>query len=124
MEDGPEMPQRDEPPRVRLEYFAANPPGADASGWRMVRGVVVGVVGILAKSGMKNIDPVLATAVRSVVMMVVCILVALATGMGQKIRTLHTTAMWMIVLSGIAGAASWVFGFLAYDKIGVAKTSP
>src|SRR5258706_9449821 len=86
--------------------------------------VCASVVGILAKIGMKNIDPVLATAVRSVVMMVVCILVALATGMGQKIRTLHTTAMWMIVLSGIAGAASWVFGFLAYEKIGVSKTSP
>jgi transporter family protein len=50
--------------------------------------------------------------------------VAMIAGMASKVRTLHTTAVTMIVLSGIAGAASWLFGFLAYDKIGVSKTSP
>src|SRR5258706_1983355 len=82
------------------------------------------VVGILAKIGMKDVPPVLATAVRSIVMMVVCIVVAIVMGMGSKVRTLHATAVTMIVLSGIAGAASWIFGVLAYDKIGVSKTSP
>lgn len=86
--------------------------------------VCASLVGVLAKVGMKNIDPVLATAVRSVVMMLFCIAVALALGMGRKLQTLHGLAVGMIVLSGIAGAASWIFGFIAYQRIGVAKTSP
>lgn len=86
--------------------------------------VCASVVGILAKVGMKDIPPVLATAVRSVVMMIFCIAVALSMGLGEKLSSLHGRAIAMIVLSGVAGAASWMFGFIAYDKIGVAKTSP
>ena len=86
--------------------------------------VSASVIPILARIGMKEVPPVLATAVRSVVMMVFCITVAAAMGLGEKLHTVHGKAIWMIVLSGIAGAASWMFGFIAYDKIGVAKTSP
>ena len=82
------------------------------------------VIPILAKFGMAEVSPVLATAVRSVVMMIFCVVVALSMGLGEKLHTIHGKAIWMIVLSGIAGAASWMFGFIAYDKIGVAKTSP
>ena len=82
------------------------------------------LVGIFAKIGMKDVPPVLATAFRSIVMMVFCVIVAAAMGMGSKLQHLHGKAITMIVLSGIAGATSWIFGFMAYDKIGVAKTSP
>jgi bacterial/archaeal transporter family protein len=82
------------------------------------------LVGIFAKIGMRDVPPVLATAVRSVVMMVFCIVVAAGMGYGRRLGSLHATAVVMIVLSGVAGAASWLFGFIAYDKIGVAKTSP
>jgi transporter family protein len=86
--------------------------------------VCASVIPILARIGMKEIPPVLATAVRSIVMMIFCITVALAMGLGSKVKTIHATALTMIILSGIAGAASWMFGFIAYDRIGVAKTSP
>jgi transporter family protein len=82
------------------------------------------VIPIFARIGMREVPPVLATAVRSVVMMIFCIAVAMAMGLGSKLKTIHATALTMIVLSGIAGAASWMFGFIAYDRIGVAKTSP
>lgn len=86
--------------------------------------VCASTVGILAKIGMKEVPPVLATAVRSIVMMLFCLIIATFMGMGGKLQTLHGKAITMIVLSGIAGATSWMFGFIAYDKIGVAKTSP
>lgn len=86
--------------------------------------VTAALVGILAKIGMKEIPPLLATAMRSVVMMVFCVVVALAAGMGGQVHTLHRKAILMIVLSGVAGAMSWIFGFYAYDLIGVSKTSP
>src|SRR2546423_15552371 len=90
----------------------------------LLAAVCASLVGILAKIGMRDVPPVLATAVRSIVMMVFCIAVAAAMGYGRQLKSLHATALTMIVLSGIAGAASWGFGFIAYDKIGVAKTSP
>jgi transporter family protein len=86
--------------------------------------VCASLVGVLAKVGMRDVDPILATAVRSIVMMLFCLAVALATGMAARLHTLHGLAVTMIVLSGVAGAASWIFGFIAYDRIGVAKTSP
>lgn len=86
--------------------------------------VTAALVGIFAKLGMKDIPPILATAFRSVVMMIFCVIVALASGMATKLHTLHRKALLMIVLSGLAGAASWMFGFIAYDKIGVSKTAP
>ena len=82
------------------------------------------LVGIFAKIGMKDVHPVLATAMRSVVMMVICVAAALVMRAQEHARHLTRTAVVMIVLSGIAGAASWIFGFMAYDKIGVSKTSP
>jgi transporter family protein len=82
------------------------------------------LVGIFAKLGMQDVPPILATAMRSIVMMVFCVVVAGAMGMGSKLHHLHRWAIVMIVLSGVAGATSWMFGFMAYDKIGVAKTSP
>ncbi len=82
------------------------------------------LVGIFAKIGMKDIPPILATALRSIVMMCICVTVAGVARSHVHLRTLSRTAIVMIILSGIAGAASWIFSFLAYDKIGVSKTSP
>ena len=92
--------------------------------YAVVAAVSASLVGILAKIGMKDVPPVLATAFRSIVMMVFCVGVAAAMGMGSKLQHLHGKAITMIVLSGIAGTTSWLFGFMAYDKIGVSKTSP
>jgi bacterial/archaeal transporter family protein len=86
--------------------------------------VAAAFTGIFAKLGMEGIPPILSTAIRSIVMMAFCLAVAAAAGMGGRLQTLHGKAMLMIVLSGIAGATSWLFGFLAYDKIGVSKTLP
>jgi bacterial/archaeal transporter family protein len=90
----------------------------------LLAAVTAALVGIFARIGMKEIPPLLATAMRSVVMMVFCVVVATAAGMSGQVHTLHRKAILMIVLSGVAGAMSWIFGFYAYDLIGVSKTSP
>jgi len=92
--------------------------------YAVLAAVSASLVGIFAKIGMKDVPPILATAVRSIVMMGFCVAVAAIMGMGDKLHHLNRRAILMIVLSGIAGATSWLFGFMAYDKIGVSKTSP
>jgi len=86
--------------------------------------VTAALVGIFARLGMKEIPPLLATAMRSVVMMVFCVVAAAGAGMSGQFHTLHRRAIAMIICSGVAGALSWIFGFYAYDLIGVSKTSP
>ena len=90
----------------------------------LLAAVTASLVGIFAKIGMKDVPVLLATALRSVIMMVICVMVAGAYGMHTKIHTLHRSAVTMIVLAGVAGAMSWMFGFLAYDLIGISKAYP
>jgi transporter family protein len=82
------------------------------------------LVGIFAKIGMRDVPVLLATALRSVIMMVICVIIAGVYGMHTKLHTLHKNAVIMIVLAGVAGALSWVFGFMAYDLIGISKAYP
>jgi bacterial/archaeal transporter family protein len=81
-------------------------------------------VGIFGKVGMAGIDSNLATAVRSIVMTIFLVGLCSATGLAAKIHTLHTKALTMIVLSGLAGAASWLFYFKALQVGTVAQVAP
>ncbi len=82
------------------------------------------LVGIFGKIGMKDINSTLATTIRSVVM--TAFLVALCGGMGlwSKAQSLHGRALTMIVLSGLAGAVSWLFYFKAIQVGTVSQVAP
>ncbi len=82
------------------------------------------VVGILGKVGMKEVNPVLATALRSVVMMAFMLVVCTVQKRWAHVPQLHATALLMIVLSGIAGATSWLFGFEALNIARVSQVAP
>jgi bacterial/archaeal transporter family protein len=71
------------------------------------------LVAILGKVGVKHVDPTLATAVRSVVMMVVLVVAAAALGKTKGLTSIDTRSFVFIFLSGLAGAASWLFYFVA-----------
>ena len=92
--------------------------------YALLSAVAASFVAIFGKIGMKGIDSTLATAVRSIVMTLFLVALALATGMGQHVRTLHSKAVTMIVLSGIAGATSWLFYFKALQVGQVSKVAP
>ncbi len=70
-------------------------------------------VPIFGKLGLKDIDSTLATAVRAVVMAVFLIAVAASTGALRDIGTIDSRSLLLISLSGLAGALSWLFYFMA-----------
>jgi len=78
------------------------------------------LVAIFGKIGVKNIDTTLATTVRAVIMALFLIIVSLVLGKQSLISQINSKAMLFIVLSGIAGALSWLSYFLAL-KIGEVK---
>ncbi|MBU0597542.1 EamA family transporter [Patescibacteria group bacterium] len=71
------------------------------------------LVAIFGKIGISKIDTTLATSVRTVVMAVFLVIVSLVLGKAPLLSTINSKALLYIVLSGVAGALSWLFYFFA-----------
>jgi transporter family protein len=70
-------------------------------------------VAILGKLGVEGVDPTAATAVRSVVMTVFLAGVTIVLGKTTLLRQVSGRVLLYVVLSGVAGAMSWLFYFWA-----------
>jgi transporter family protein len=81
--------------------------------YALLAALFAALVAVLGKVGLKEVDTTLATAVRSVVMAGLLVTAALALGKAGKLGEISRRAFLFIVLSGAAGAASWLFYFLA-----------
>ncbi len=86
------------------------------------------LVPIFGKLGLRDVNPTLATAVRAVIMAVFLVSVALASG-STGVAEIDGRALLLITLSGLAGALSWLFYFMAIKNgrvpavIAIDKTS-
>ena len=92
----------------------------------LLSAVAAAFVGIFAKIGLANIDTNTATAIRAVIMALFLILVVLVEGKLVNVSSILSdkSAMFYIVLSGIAGALSWLFYFLALKLGEVSQIVP
>ena len=72
-----------------------------------------GLVAILSKLGIANISSNLATAIRTIVVVVLAWIVVFITGAMREVSTITTPTLIILVLSGIATGASWLFFFRA-----------
>ena len=75
--------------------------------------IFAAAVAILGKIGLKNVDTTLATAIRAAVMGVFMVSVALVLGKFPLLKTVENKTLLFIICSGVAGAISWLFYFLA-----------
>jgi transporter family protein len=75
--------------------------------------VFAGLVGVVGKRGLDQVDPTLGTAVRSVIMAVALVLAAFGLGKLQGVASIPRGALLWIALSGACGAASWLAYFWA-----------
>ncbi|HWQ21073.1 MAG TPA: EamA family transporter [Methanotrichaceae archaeon] len=75
------------------------------------------LVAIFAKIGLQDVDPNLATAVRTAIMMAFMAGVVIFTGKFEAIGEITSRQGLFIVLSGVAGAISWLLYFSAL-KVG------
>jgi len=72
---------------------------------------------IFAKIGLQKVDPIIATALRSIIIMIFSISLALYVSKSvNMIKYLTTSEIIFIILSAIAGGISWVFYFMALQK--------
>jgi len=84
------------------------------------------LVSIFGKVGLQGIDSNAATAVRSIIMAVFLVGVVAVQGHLGSLSTVFADkkALIFIALSGIAGATSWLFYFLALKAGKVSQVAP
>jgi bacterial/archaeal transporter family protein len=68
---------------------------------------------VIAKVGLKNVDPTLATGIRSLFMFLFMVGVVGLTGKLKGIQALDRNAVLAIIVSAVFGALSWLFYFIA-----------
>jgi len=79
---------------------------------------------IFAKVGIKGVDTDLATAIRTVVILVIAWIIAFARGGVATIQTLSRQNILFLCLSGIATGLSWIFYFKALQLGKVSQVEP
>ena len=83
-----------------------------------------GITAILAKCGIKKTDSDVATAIRTVVVLLFSWLMVLITGTWGGVTQIHGRTLLFLVLSGLATGASWLCYFHALQKGDINKVVP
>jgi transporter family protein len=98
-------------------------------GWlilALLSAVTAALVAIFGKIGLQGVDANTATMVRAGIMFAVLIVVILFTGKLGEISSVLSdrNAVFYIILSGIAGALSWLFYFGALKLGDASRVAP
>ncbi len=83
-----------------------------------------GMTAILSKSGIKNTDSNVATAVRTVVVLIFSWLMVFRVGSQNTISEISAKTLIFLILSGFATGASWLCYFKALQLGNVNKVTP
>lgn len=79
---------------------------------------------IFAKVGIKGVDSDLATAIRTIVIVVIAWMITLVKGSAATIVSLSKQNFIFLILSGIATGLSWIFYFKALQIGKVSQVAP
>ena len=79
---------------------------------------------IFAKIGIKGVDSDLATAIRTVIILIIAWAIALVKGSAENMGSLTKINWIFIILSGCATGLSWIFYFKALQIGRVSQVAP
>ncbi|MFT0212519.1 EamA family transporter [Pseudomonas sp. F1_0610] len=85
--------------------------------YALLSAITAALVGIFGKLGLQHLDANTATAIRAIIMALFLFLVVFLQGklhLFSEVMSNHKALLW-ITLSGVAGALSWLFYFLAIE---------
>lgn len=92
--------------------------------YAVMAAVMASLTAILAKVGIAGIDSHLATAIRTVVVLLLSWGMVFVTGVQRDIAMLTRHNMVFLVLSGLATGFSWLFYYKALQYGPVSKVAP
>lgn len=92
----------------------------------LLSAVMAALVAVFGKIGLQSVDANTATAIRAVIMAALLIAVVIFQGNVKEIPAIlaDKRAITYIALSGVAGALSWLFYFLALKSGNVSQVAP
>jgi transporter family protein len=91
--------------------------------WALLSALFAGLTAILAKVGVKDIDSNLATAIRTVVILLFAWAIVLVQG-AADLRAVPGKTWLFLVLSGLATGASWLCYFRALQLGEASRVAP
>lgn len=86
--------------------------------------IFAGITAILAKSGIKNTDSNIATAIRTIVVLIFAWLIVFIVGSQNQIYSIQSTTLIFLILSGLTTGASWLCYFKALQCGNINKVAP
>ncbi|RNM06168.1 EamA family transporter [Dickeya undicola] len=94
--------------------------------YALLSALCAALVALFGKIGLQQLDANTATAIRAVIMALFLVGVVVAQGKTSLFADVlaNHKAMLFIVLSGLAGALSWLFYFMALKSGNVAQVAP
>jgi transporter family protein len=92
--------------------------------WSLLSAVFAAVTAILAKIGVAEVDPNLATAIRTTVVLVFAWTIALALGTHTGLAHVERRSWLFLVASGLATGLSWLCYFRALSLGQASKVAP
>ena len=90
----------------------------------LLSAVFAALTSIFAKIGIENVNSNLATAIRTVIVLVMAWLIVFATGKHQQIVDISTKSWIFLALSGLATGLSWLCYFYALQIGEASKVVP
>ena len=92
--------------------------------YALLSALFAALTAILAKIGIKNVDSNLATAIRTVVILLFAWAIVLSQGTFKQIPSISQFSLVFLVLSGIATGLSWLFYFKALQLGNASQVAP
>lgn len=83
-----------------------------------------GITSVLAKCGIKNTDSDVATALRTIVVLLFSWIMVFVAGAAGSIHEINSKSFLFLILSGMATGASWICYFKALSMADVNKVVP
>ena len=92
--------------------------------WALLSAVFAALTAIFAKVGVSDINSDMATLIRTVIILCVLALIALATGQWEELSAISSRTWVFLTLSALATGASWVCYFRALKIGDAARVAP
>lgn len=92
--------------------------------YALLSALFAALTAIFAKIGVANVNPNLATAIRTVVILIVAWAIFFVRGGTKDLSSISKYSMLMLVISGIATGLSWIFYFKALQVGKVSQVAP
>lgn len=92
--------------------------------YALLSAVFAALTSIFAKLGIKNVDSNLATAIRTIIILIMAWVIVFITGSKADVKNIDAKSWIFLIASGVATGLSWLFYFKAIQLGDVSKVAP